>query len=59
VVQQRQAFAWNPSITGTKIEETALLDESGMRIITTTPEWPSYQTRVGATTLPVPAVLEL
>ena len=59
VVQQRQAFAWNPSITGTKVEETALLDESGMRIITTTPEWPSYQTRVGATTLPVPAVLEL
>jgi antitoxin VapB len=58
-VQARQAFAWNPSITGTKVEETALLDERGMRIITTSPEWPSYDVRVNDGTLPAPAVLEL
>jgi Xaa-Pro aminopeptidase len=58
-VQARQAFAWNPSITGTKVEETALLDERGLRIITTSPDWPSHDVRVGAGTLPAPAVLEL
>ena len=58
-VQARQAFAWNPSITGTKVEETALLDDRGLRIITTSPDWPSHDLRVGAATLPAPAVLEL
>ena len=59
VVEARQAFAWNPSITGTKVEETALLDETGLRLITTSPDWPSSSVAVGPATLPVPAVLEL
>jgi Xaa-Pro aminopeptidase len=59
VVQARQAFAWNPSITGTKVEETALVDDSGLRLITTSPDWPSYPMSVGGATLPAPAVLEL
>jgi Xaa-Pro aminopeptidase len=58
-VQARQAFAWNPSVTGTKVEETALLDENGMRIITSTPAWPSYSIQVGDKTLAAPGVLEL
>jgi Xaa-Pro aminopeptidase len=58
-VQARQAFAWNPSITGTKVEETALLDENGLRLITTSPEWPSHPISVQGVTLPAPAVLEL
>jgi Xaa-Pro aminopeptidase len=57
-VQARQAFAWNPSITGTKVEETALLDDGGLQLITTSPEWPSYSIRVGDETMAVPAVLE-
>ena len=59
VVQARQAFAWNPSITGTKVEDTALLDESGMRLITTSPDWPSHPILVGGVTLQAPGVLEL
>ena len=39
VVQARQAFAWNPSITGTKVEDTALLTENGIEIITATADW--------------------
>jgi Xaa-Pro aminopeptidase len=58
-VQARQAFAWNPSITGTKVEETALLDETGLRLITTSPDWPSHPISVGGATLPAPGVLEL
>ena len=39
-VQPRQAFAWNPTITGTKIEDTALVIGDRVEIITSTPGWP-------------------
>jgi antitoxin VapB len=41
IVQQRQAFAWNPTVTGTKVEDTALVIGDRLEIITTTPDWPS------------------
>ena len=41
VVQARQAFAWNPTITGTKVEDTALVVGDRLEIITSTPDWPS------------------
>lgn len=41
LVQDAQAFAWNPSITGSKVEETCLAFAHGIEIITTTPDWPS------------------
>ena len=39
VVVERQAFAWNPSITGTKIEETCILIDGEIEIITKSPDW--------------------
>lgn len=42
-VQPRQAFAWNPSITGTKVEDTALLTENGIELITLSPGWPTIE----------------
>ena len=41
VVHARQAFAWNPSITGSKVEDTALLTENGIELITSTSNWPT------------------
>jgi antitoxin VapB len=41
VVQDPEAFAWNPSITGTKVEDTALLLDGRIEIITSTPGWPT------------------
>jgi antitoxin VapB len=58
-VQARQAFAWNPSITGTKVEETALVTEDGIRVITSSPDWPSHAVTVADGTLAAPGVLEL
>jgi Xaa-Pro aminopeptidase len=43
LVQDSQAFAWNPSITGSKVEETCIAFEDDIEIITTTPDWPSIR----------------
>jgi len=40
VVAERQAFAWNPTVTGTKVEDTALVVGDRVDIITSTPDWP-------------------
>ncbi|HVG06408.1 MAG TPA: M24 family metallopeptidase, partial [Thermoanaerobaculia bacterium] len=42
VVQTPQAFAWNPSVTGTKVEETWIGEEA----VTATPGWPSLEIAV-------------
>jgi Xaa-Pro aminopeptidase len=36
-----QAFAWNPSITGTKIEDTAIVTAEAVELITATGKWPT------------------
>lgn len=36
-----QAFTWNPSGPGVKIEDTVQLTESGLRVLTVDPSWPA------------------
>lgn len=40
VVAAGQAFAWNPSIAGTKSEDTLLVGEAGNEVITAIDDWP-------------------
>jgi antitoxin VapB len=45
LVRQRDtAIAWNPSLSGgAKIEETYLVGESGLELISATPSWPLFE----------------
>jgi Xaa-Pro aminopeptidase len=45
-VKLGQAFAWNPSITGTKVEETCIAFADGVEVLTATPDWPQIPVRV-------------
>jgi Xaa-Pro aminopeptidase len=39
-IVENQAMAWNPSITGTKSEDTILVTRRGLELLTPTPHWP-------------------
>jgi antitoxin VapB len=58
-VRAPQAFAWNPTVTGTKIEETVLLDAEGrLDVITSSPGWPAIPVTVRGQAIGLPAILE-
>lgn len=54
-----QAIAWNPSITGTKSEDTILVGEEGNEILTAIPGWPVLLVESEGITLARPAILEI
>lgn len=41
LVQDQQAFAWNPSAPGVKVEDTVILEQDRIRPLTVDPEWPT------------------
>ncbi|MDF2627716.1 MAG: antitoxin VapB [Symbiobacteriaceae bacterium] len=47
VVQPNQAFAWNPSITGAKAEDTVLATPAGAEVLTAVEGWPLVGGRPG------------
>ncbi|MFT3785668.1 MAG: M24 family metallopeptidase [Tepidisphaeraceae bacterium] len=60
VVELNQAFAWNPSIPGYKGEDTTLLTEAGVEVMTAhTKLFPTVIGRAGDRTLPRAGVLEV
>jgi antitoxin VapB len=54
-----QVYAWNPSITGTKSEDSLLVGESGNEVLTTIPGWPEIQVTVGEASFSRPGILEI
>ncbi|MGB7170002.1 MAG: M24 family metallopeptidase [Acidobacteriaceae bacterium] len=49
VLQSTQGLAWNPSLHGAKTEDTALLRDGSIEVLTATPDLPVIETRMGAT----------
>lgn len=42
-VADQQAFAWNPSVPGLKVEDTVLATEAGPEVLTVDPAWPTAE----------------
>jgi Xaa-Pro aminopeptidase len=45
LIRAGQAFAWNPSAPGAKVEDTVIVDADGIRVLTADPDWPSTSVR--------------
>jgi antitoxin VapB len=57
VVQEKQAFAWNPTITGAKIEDTILTYNDHFEVVTATGNWPTINIQLEGKIFPQPAIL--
>jgi Xaa-Pro aminopeptidase len=57
-VQAGQVFAWNPSITGVKSEDTILIKEHGNEDLTAIQAWPMLEVHLNGQTFLRPAILE-
>jgi len=56
-INDRQAFAWNPTIAGAKDEDTILVLGDSVETITQTSEWPTVEVTVDGQTFQRPAIL--
>jgi Xaa-Pro dipeptidase len=59
IVQNNQAFAWNPSITGTKAEETVLVTPHGIENLTVSPDFPQISVEIDGQEFFAPGILKL
>jgi Xaa-Pro aminopeptidase len=57
VIQENQAFTWNPSITGTKSEDTILATSKGPEMITKPILYPTLSMTLGGMSFTRPAIL--
>jgi Xaa-Pro aminopeptidase len=58
LIQENQAFTWNPSITGTKSEDTILATSKGPEMITRPIRYPTLSLEVENISFVRPAILE-
>jgi len=58
LIQEHQGFAWNPSITGTKSEDTILATKKGPKMITHPILYPTISLTVAGISFTRPVILE-
>ncbi len=58
-VRPGQAYAWNPSITGVKSEDTILVGEEQNEVLTAIPHWPLVKVNLRGQSVERPAILEI
>jgi Xaa-Pro aminopeptidase len=58
-VSAGQAYAWNPSITGVKSEDTILIGETQNDVLTEIAGWPGITVSVSGSQVSRPAILEI
>jgi len=56
-VQNKQAFAWNPTITGAKIEDTIVVYKDHIEVVTRTDNWPLIDITLDNKIYPQPDIL--
>jgi len=56
-VQLGQAFAWNPTLPGTKSEDTVLVTDRGLEVLTMSPSWPTLEVEAEGKKFRRPAIL--
>ena len=57
-IQEHQGFCWNPSITGTKSEDTCIVTKDSVTMVTGPVLFPKAEISAGGVTLTRPAILE-
>ena len=55
-LQHNQVLTWNPSITGTKSEDTILLSGNGPEVLTRSGNWPELEVELPVGRLPRPTI---
>jgi hypothetical protein len=58
IIQENQAFTWNPSLAGTKSEDTILASSKGPEMITRPMSYPTLSMTVDGTSFVRPDILE-
>jgi Xaa-Pro aminopeptidase len=59
IVSNGQVFAWNPSITGVKSEDSILIREEGNEVLTNISGWPTITVSLDGQKIERPAILEI
>ncbi len=57
IVRPRQAFAWNPSVAGTRSEDTIIATDAGGEVLTVSESWPVIVPPAGDHVVPRPDIL--
>lgn len=59
IIQSTQAFAWNPTLPGTKIEETFIVHSGRLEFLTQTGDWPCATADINGRQVKIPLILQL